>query len=1167
MADRKNPLSSPQSDDPSGSGPEDLEVRLNIPVNRKTTSTPTGPATVIPERQSRATPARPSSNDLQQMRQNRGGPDKGGRRSLGPQRPDRRPNYRSPKTAATGSQPQASGSQAPGRLSPSAQGQINGSEAEPQDLYNPDQEQGFDADSPGVKVERDEPTYDSPGNEPPNPAAQSTPWDTGNKTDSGIHLPTERRTRTPEGTKDTASDLDEKENSAASSGNNSKPNTSAVPKNERSLWNPSSKSDKPGRFNVKNLFATRRRAILGGGGIIGTLIGIIFGFSVLQGPFQFLHFSQLLQQFHLLSQEDAGDDRMGRLYRFIRSGGDVGETRVGYLGSKMKTKMLSQLSDIGIKPDYGSFKTFQGFTIDTQNPNSPYYNKSQDTIKERLKSKGITTGITIQGNEVHVEAKSYWSQRRAHRAMVEDLGKSKIGTAVRVRVLAKYGLVTWHPMKILDKKFNQKLAVAYDKWRADREERLKRGVQLGEIDPSQAKEDNKRTDKNGRPIYDDVAEPKTQLPPSKTQDILGKISASKSLRIAGGVAGAIGVVCVVNNVAVNIGDIRKEQVTDPLTRMGMDAVTTGEQVKTGQDFDTDGLGFLAKNFNGKNSKNKDEKETSAFDARSIQAEQGQNQTGPDVDEAIKENIAGELAPWLSWSLDPTVGVLCSEAGSIITGIVSFAVGIFSGGTVNAISGAAIGAIAAPLAIDKLSDFLAGQSVNVMAAGAEFGNYANYGVRLAGNSMALGFGGVELAADEISQLKAQERALAQEQFESKSIGYKLFDPYDSSSAISKLIDHSKPVSSQSLANISGLLSSSLKTAFASLGSLFNVHVAAADEAYDYGFPKIGFSQQDLDNPLVEDPYANADEVAKLLNSAPNAEDYIKKANKCFGVDIVKIANDDSTPRWDVIPSDKPANPYDPNPSKFPKDCADKTDSSWLRLRFFIFDTGQMEGYACFEDDEQSCVNNGISQASEPSSSTTTAPNSGVVVGDVGNNSDSVACAAGTKDLGVAASQYTGSFKNESGNLKIRLCQLSSIPGEGNNTSGAEIGGGGIVNSRVSGAFQALGEAAKAAGIKLSSSSSFRLANSCGGTGDGSSCATPGNSPHQLGVAIDFAEFDFNKRGTSTTSCSGRSEEPSNPTWNWLLKNADSFGLEQYSYEAWHWDPLSMENRCKSSERAG
>ena len=142
--------------------------------------------------------------------------------------------------------------------------------------------------------------------------------------------------------------------------------------------------------------------------------------------------------------------------------------------------------------------------------------------------------------------------------------------------------------------------------------------------------------------------------------------------------------------------------------------------------------------------------------------------------------------------------------------------------------------------------------------------------------------------------------------------------------------------------------------------------------------------------------------------------------------------------------------------------------------------------------------------------------------------------------------------------IRLCQIPDLPGEGVDSTGTKVGGGAIVNSRVSAAWSELAKAAKAAGVSLTASSSFRLNNSCGGTGDGTACAQPGKSPHQLGVAIDFQ--NMGEKGGSSTSCTGRKTAVGNAGWDWLSKNAERFGLKQYSYEPWHWDPMPLANRC-------
>lgn len=204
---------------------------------------------------------------------------------------------------------------------------------------------------------------------------------------------------------------------------------------------------------------------------------------------------------------------------------------------------------------------------------------------------------------------------------------------------------------------------------------------------------------------------------------------------------------------------------------------------------------------------------------------------------------------------------------------------------------------------------------------------------------------------------------------------------------------------------------------------------------------------------------------------------------------------------------------------------------------------------------------ITESSAIATSPPAAPATGQIVGNVGESSSSVDCAANTKDLGTVTSKYSGALKQGSGPLTIRLCQLSSIGGSGDNPQGSNVSGGAVLNSRVAGAWQALGEKAKAAkpsGVQLSATSSFRLNDSCGGTGNGSACAKPGQSLHQLGVAIDFATMTV--KGTSTMSCSGRGTQVGNKGWDWLNNNAAQFGFKQYSFESWHWDSLTSDNRC-------
>ena len=200
-----------------------------------------------------------------------------------------------------------------------------------------------------------------------------------------------------------------------------------------------------------------------------------------------------------------------------------------------------------------------------------------------------------------------------------------------------------------------------------------------------------------------------------------------------------------------------------------------------------------------------------------------------------------------------------------------------------------------------------------------------------------------------------------------------------------------------------------------------------------------------------------------------------------------------------------------------------------------------------------------EASENATATSTA--GGAIVGDPYAETVSVACAAGTKDIGIQDAYLKG-VKTES-----RMCSVSNIPsiGQSDNPGGqfSTPGADGhvVVNSRVSGAWYKLAEDAKAAGINLKAISSFRsmphqevLWVRYGR--DPQAVARPGTSPHQAGVAIDFDNMKgFRKNATCSTRATN-----SSPAYQWLRANSINYGFKQYASEAWHWDALPSANRC-------
>src|SRR6185312_15914522 len=116
---------------------------------------------------------------------------------------------------------------------------------------------------------------------------------------------------------------------------------------------------------------------------------------------------------------------------------------------------------------------------------------------------------------------------------------------------------------------------------------------------------------------------------------------------------------------------------------------------------------------------------------------------------------------------------------------------------------------------------------------------------------------------------------QSQFDGHNLAYKLFSPYDKDSALSKIIDKSKPGFSNNMASI-GSLFLNFGQVFSSFGNILS-HKALANPAnsYDYGFPEYGFSAAELADPRFENPFDNACHVVGCPNK--NIQGFLVDAN--------------------------------------------------------------------------------------------------------------------------------------------------------------------------------------------------------------------------------------------------------------------------------------------------
>ncbi len=589
------------------------------------------------------------------------------------------------------------------------------------------------------------------------------------------------------------------------------------------------------------------------------------------------------------------------------------------------------------------------------------------------------------------------------------------------------------------------------------------------------------------------------------------LRSSTSLKIAGGVTAAVGVICAIKGISDQFDTIKYDNVALPMMRAGMEFVALGSQIQSGKDIDMQILSLYAKQMFQEAGERKNgstvEKipASSASNARSYQAENGDPQTGPDLPSEARLDKDGNFIGNFVNSI-PGINGVCDAANSIFGQVASFGIDLISG-PFGAVAGVAFGQLVLPTILDKIVNWLAGDPLDITnAAGANYGNILNYGTRLAANDSAMAGGGKPLSNSESIALKEYQQNAVKEDLQSKSFAYRMFDPYDSGTLVSKIIDRQNPGIENSMSNVaSGLidLPNLLFSPIKAFGSMFTGQTAvAASSTYDYGFPRFGFSVEELNDPAFDNPFDNANAVMDILNG-PSGDDYIGRAEKCFGMILTKDGNAaksiEKSPNYTVAAD--PAN-----------NCADSSQS-WTRIRFYIFDTQMMESQACYEGDSDSCTNLGF------------------------------------PDQGGAGTQTPGSSVPPSpGTGPIDESQTSEIPG----APGIRIA------TAILPQFTAMLGAARADNIDLLPISSgwrdpakqieLRKQN-CpdwqnSPSGDCSPpTAKPGTSNHEGGRAVDFSNMCFSESGS--TSCNG------NPRWEWLVLHAKEYGFYPLATEAWHW----------------
>jgi hypothetical protein len=726
----------------------------------------------------------------------------------------------------------------------------------------------------------------------------------------------------------------------------------------------------------------KQATVFGGGGLAGVLIFSIFSLMALSGPAELIQLSETLKI--PFSHSEHTDSRLSkRLLRYAKTG-NVGETRLGVLGSKIFGNLRTQLSDAGITFQASdSTGRIQSVELD---PNklgknvspelqgkSPAeqkalleqkYNLPSGSLVDVVDSSGAPTGNFTTANGDQLGLKSAIAVKNT---AINDLNDGSIISGLKNRVFEKYfGIPSiFHPIK---RNVTQPLK---DKIAGVITNKLGSNNEQAAADEAQAASDEA------------LATP-TPTPTEVTSESKIKDSLSGVSKTAKGLLLFNTATCLARDTAKDIPAINRALIVAPSMAHALTLIALGHQIKTGQDVNpyqlNSALSGLTDSSTGQ----------SVWSARALDATSSPaNYSGTIIPVEYAQGFSSSTT---SAVIDDTLGggifgaLVCSSLGQLIQGglnIGLLASGVFDDGaswgvkaaelaqlglkqgTKTVLKGSSkfIARIVVTSGVTQLLElhvaelFAAKGVVPKQFAGSLGGNLLAYGARAAANSGALASGAVDLGSTASTLLSYQEAQQANTEFNGKSLAYKLFNPDDRKTVAGHLVDNINPNMSQNVSNVAtSLLNFSFITNMTkNLGTIFGSRANAdTNQPYDWGFSQYGIPDSLINNPAYDDPYANADTVAKVLDSGGGlSSPYVGKVMDCFGDQITQING-----LYSIVPSTD-VNPTDV--SYLSRDCANLNDPNWARMIMFIEDSRNMDSASCFvggADSSQSCTNSGF-----------------------------------------------------------------------------------------------------------------------------------------------------------------------------------------------------------------
>jgi len=419
--------------------------------------------------------------------------------------------------------------------------------------------------------------------------------------------------------------------------------TEDIPENESSMYNASPTI--AGRVRYKNYVKTRKKRFIAGGGIAGLIVASVIMIISL-GPFQLIHASQILQKPFSKNNSDSST-RLRRLFRAARAN-DIGETRVGRLGSSIFGKTIKQLSDIGIEVERGPTGAPTKFTVDTEKLKSAYPeidNMSPEDRRSFIAEKLGLTSADLKPNGTLYSIDSSEFDIKTSRALTKGtvglLDDGKIVSGIKSRVLTKFFNLPslFHPFK---------RAVA------DKENTI--------LNSAQKKAQEAQDEKAREASVTDPAEERGVAAVKDVQDESAKYNSTvmKALLFTAGA-------CFIRSVSGEVIKINYDLVALPSSLRAVDVIAAGEQARSGKDLSPSQAGSLVDNFTDENGK-------TIWQGQAMQAlasgktDPSLTDIPPDLRQAFSvDTTAAQIKDWANRALGGRVtgAIICSPGGQLV----------------------------------------------------------------------------------------------------------------------------------------------------------------------------------------------------------------------------------------------------------------------------------------------------------------------------------------------------------------------------------------------------------------------------------------------------------------------------------------------------------------------